>query len=101
MPFQPRIAIRVLSAVLLAGILTVSSAVLGHDGGITEQASVSSTGQGGNETSREAAISADGRFVAFASGATNLIAGDDNGTTDAFVRDRLLDTTERIPLHLV
>ena len=33
-------------------------------------------------------ISADGRFVAFASGATNLVAGDTNGTGDVFVRDR-------------
>src|SRR6476469_1693975 len=43
----------------------------------TEQVSISSTGQGGNELSRDAAISADGRFVAFVSGATNLVPGTD------------------------
>jgi Tol biopolymer transport system component len=42
------------------------------------------------------AISADGRFVAFPSDATNLVRGDTNGTTDIFVRDRLTGTTERV-----
>ena len=93
----PRRTIRLLSAGVLAGVLT-SSALSAHEGGITEQVSVSSTGQGGNEISRDAAISADGRFVAFVSGATNLVPGDDNGTPDAFVRDRVLDSTERIPM---
>ncbi|MCH7871972.1 MAG: PD40 domain-containing protein, partial [Planctomycetes bacterium] len=35
-----------------------------------------------------ASISADGRFVAFASGATNLVESDTNGAGDVFVRDR-------------
>ena len=39
------------------------------------------------------AISADGRFVAFESDATNLVPGDTNGV---FVRDRLKGTTERV-----
>ena len=34
------------------------------------------------------AVSADGRFVAFTSDATNLVAGDTNGIEDVFVRDR-------------
>jgi len=33
------------------------------------------------------AISSNGRFVAFASDATNLVAGDTNGSTDIFLRD--------------
>ena len=41
------------------------------------------------------AISADGRYVAFVSNATNLVPGDSNGATDVFVRDRLAGTTER------
>lgn len=41
-------------------------------------------------------ISADGRFVAFSSAASNLVAGDHNGTSDVFVRDRLRRTTELI-----
>jgi Tol biopolymer transport system component len=63
-----------------------------------EQISVRPDGFGGNGLSRDAAISADGRFVAFVSDATNLVAGDDNGTADVFVRDRLLEATERVPL---
>src|SRR6185436_5012987 len=39
------------------------------------------------------AISADGRFVAFASSASNLVAGDTNGTNDIFLRDRAAGTT--------
>ena len=42
------------------------------------------------------ALSADGRFVTFHSYATNLVAGDTNGTNDIFVRDRLNGTTERV-----
>lgn len=37
--------------------------------------------------SRDAAISADGRFVAFNSAATNLVPNDTNGSLDVFVRD--------------
>jgi Tol biopolymer transport system component len=41
------------------------------------------------------AISADGRLVAFQSAAPDLVAGDRNGMTDAFVRDIQLSTTVR------
>jgi len=37
------------------------------------------------------AVSFDGRYVAFASSATNLIAGDTNGVDDVFLRDTCLD----------
>ena len=37
-----------------------------------------------------ASLSADGRFVAFGSRATNLVSGDTNGTFDIFVRDTCL-----------
>lgn len=42
------------------------------------------------------AISADGRHVAFASSASNLVAGDTNGEQDVYVRDRVLGVTERV-----
>lgn len=42
------------------------------------------------------ALSADGRFVAFDSAATNLVAGDTNGRRDVFVYDRVLDHVERV-----
>jgi Tol biopolymer transport system component len=56
--------------------------------GSTERVSVSTTGGDGNGTTNFLSISADGRFVAFDSFATNLVSGDTNGKTDIFVRDR-------------
>ena len=55
--------------------------------------SVNSSGNQGNFGSISAVISADGRFVAFESNASNLVAGDTNGTSDIFVHDRLTNTT--------
>ena len=53
--------------------------------------SVSTAGVEGNGLSTAPAISGDGRFVAFASAAANLVAGDTNGLTDIFLRDRDTD----------
>ncbi len=41
-------------------------------------------------------LSADGRFVAFASFGADLVPGDTNGKQDVFVHDRVLGTTERV-----
>ena len=49
----------------------------------------------GNHASHRPAISADGRYVAFLSDATDLVFGDTNGFLDVFVRDRVSATTER------
>jgi len=64
--------------------------------GTTERVSVSSGGVQALGHSADAALSADGRFVAFQSGATNLVTGDTNGQFDIFLRDRQLGTTERV-----
>ncbi len=64
--------------------------------GTIERVSVSSAGGQADFESDEPAISPDGRFVAFSSNATNLVAGDTNGHWDVFVRDRALGTTERV-----
>jgi Tol biopolymer transport system component len=66
--------------------------------GMTERVSVSSTGGQADNSSGEASITPDGRFVAFTSSAANLVAGDTNGRQDVFVRDRVLRTTERVSL---
>lgn len=58
--------------------------------------SVSSSGEGGNKDSEDPAISADGRYIAFISAASNLVAGDSNGLEDVFVHDRQTATTKRI-----
>jgi Tol biopolymer transport system component len=63
---------------------------------MTERISVSSAGVQGNGGSFVGGLSADGRFVAFVSEATNLAAGDNNGEQDIYVRDRVAGTTSRV-----
>jgi Tol biopolymer transport system component len=53
----------------------------------TERVSESAAGAAGDGSSFTPSISDDGRFVAFRSAASNLVAGDDNGVPDIFVRD--------------
>lgn len=64
--------------------------------GTTERVSVASDGTQANALSGSPAISSDGRYVAFVSQASNLVAGDTNGFIDVFVRDRQSSTTERV-----
>ncbi len=63
--------------------------------GLTARVSVSTTGTQANGGSFFASISADGRWVAFHSSATNLVAGDTNARQDIFVHDRQLAQTTR------
>jgi Tol biopolymer transport system component len=62
--------------------------------GTTECVSVAADGGPANGWSLSPAISADGRFVAFDSEASNLVVGDTNGQPDVFVRDRQTGRTE-------
>jgi Tol biopolymer transport system component len=55
--------------------------------GRTTLASVGVGGVQGNQESRQGSISADGRFVAFNSYASNLLPGDTNNSPDVFLRD--------------
>lgn len=67
--------------------------------GTNEMISVSSAGVQGDAESGAPSVSADGRFVAFTSDATNLVAGPDtNGAliNDLYLRDRFTNTTTRI-----
>ncbi len=64
--------------------------------GQTTRASVAIGGAQGNGRSGFAKISADGRFVAFSSSATNLVAGDTNRVNDVFVHDRQTGQTTRV-----
>jgi Tol biopolymer transport system component len=65
--------------------------------GAIHRVSVSSTGvQGNGPAIGRPSISADGRYVAFGSGATNLVLSDQNGREDVFVRDRTTSTTVRV-----
>jgi Tol biopolymer transport system component len=64
--------------------------------GQTARVSVASDGTQGNESSGLSAISADGRYVAFDSYASNLATGDANGYKDVFVHDRQTSQTTRV-----
>jgi Tol biopolymer transport system component len=68
----------------------------GAQAGATTRASVSGSGQEANNISRSASISADSRFVAFWSYASNLVPDDTNGRPDVFVHDRLTGQTSRV-----
>jgi Tol biopolymer transport system component len=85
---------RLLLAVFAIGLCSVPAA----SGAVapTSRVSVSTAGAQANGHSLSAAISADGRFVAFYSSATNLVAGDTNGTRDVFLRDTQAGTTTRV-----
>lgn len=54
---------------------------------VTTRVSVGPDGVQGDDESYWPSISADGRYVAFSSRATNLVEGDDNDAWDVFVRD--------------
>ncbi|WP_139555793.1 DUF11 domain-containing protein [Methylotetracoccus oryzae] len=65
--------------------------------GETTRASIDSSGtQGDLSSGPEIALSADGRFIAFSSAASNLVPGDTNGERDFFVHDRNTRETKRI-----
>jgi archaellum component FlaF (FlaF/FlaG flagellin family) len=85
---------------LVPGDLTKTWDVFVHDrtSGTTECVSVASNGALGNQYSFRPFLSADGRYVAFSSLASNLVPGDTNGYYDVFVRDRVAGTTERVSL---
>src|SRR5215468_9146689 len=52
---------------------------------------------GGDSTTPS--VSADGRYVAFASTATNLVPGDTNQLSDIFVKDRQTGAIERVSVR--
>ena len=64
--------------------------------GITERVSLGPGNVQGSLDSVQPAISANGRFVAFYSYATNLVPGDTNIAADVFVRDRQTGMTRRV-----
>jgi Tol biopolymer transport system component len=69
-----------------------------RDTGETTRVSVTSDGSQVNAGSYGAAISADGRYVAFGSNASNLVSDDTNGVMDLFVHDRQTGQTQRVSI---
>ena len=68
--------------------------------GTTTRANVDSSGAQANGVSWQPSISGDGRYVAFESFASNLVAGDTNATSDIFVHDMTTGATTRVNLGL-
>lgn len=64
--------------------------------GITTRVSIASSGAQGDRQSGDPALSAEGRYVTFYSGATNLVSGDTNDKNDIFVHDRQTGATTRV-----
>jgi Tol biopolymer transport system component len=64
--------------------------------GTTERVSVDSFGVEGDMDSLVPTVSTDGRYVAFESSSTNLVADDTNGFEDIFVHDRATGATTRV-----
>jgi Tol biopolymer transport system component len=69
-------------------------------GGKTTRVSVAGRRVQANGTSSEPSLSANGRYLAFVSSATNLAQRDENDQADVFVRDLKLRTTKRISLGI-
>jgi Tol biopolymer transport system component len=62
--------------------------------GHIERVSIADDGIEANGSSEGASLSADGRYIAFASDASNLVNEDANGVVDVFVHDRQTDITQ-------
>ena len=92
-----RVAFTSLATNLLAGddngVADIYVKVLA-DGSVL-RASSNAAGVPGNGASSEPSLSSDGRYVAFVSAASNLVAGDDNGRSDVFVKDLLTGSIVR------
>ena len=63
--------------------------------GVTTRVSVASDGTAANDTPFFPSMSADGRYIAFVSWASNLVNEDTNGIPDVFVHDRQTGITTR------
>jgi Tol biopolymer transport system component len=92
------VAFQSLSRDLVDGDTNGSMDVFMHDRetGQTARVSVSSSGEEGNDISWSPRISADGRYVAFESIASNLVEGDTNEAWDVFRHDRHTGQTTRV-----
>ncbi len=87
---------RSLGVVVLLAAVLASPATPGAFLGTTTRVSVDSAGNEGNGRSSASSISANGRFVAFSSDASNLVPGDTNRVEDVFVHDRKTGITTRV-----
>ena len=86
---------------LVAGDTNEASEVFARDldDDSTERVSANADGGAPNKYCGSPDVSRDGRWVAFAGNATNLVDDDTNGVSDVFVRDRTRGSTERASVN--
>jgi WD40 repeat protein len=70
--------------------------VYDREAAVFEAINLAPDGSIGNDASFMPRLSADGRYVAFVSRASNLVPGDEGGWVDVFVRDRITGSTWRV-----
>jgi len=70
--------------------------IFNRNDGSTTRISVGPNDEGGDGMSSDPSMSPDGRFVAFWSGATNLVPDDTNGKRDIFLYDRDAGSLARV-----
>jgi Tol biopolymer transport system component len=87
---------------LASGIFTKTDNIFVHNNtsGVTERVTVGWDGSEPSDGSQNPSLSADGRYVAFDSHASNLVPWDENGVGDVFVRDRKTNRTLRVSEEL-
>ncbi len=97
--FTSLILVRLVVAAPLAASLLHGTPVAAQVGEIeTALVSVTSDEEGASTSSRDPAISADGRYVVFATLAA-LESGDTNDTEDVYLRDRATGVTKRVSIR--
>lgn len=78
------------------GSAVVAPSVSGAAGAVTARLSLNLDGLDPDDSSFEPSITPDGRYVAFASDASDLVPGDENFSTDVFVLDTQTGEIERV-----
>jgi Tol biopolymer transport system component len=86
--------VMLIAAVVVTSLAAGSAASASH--GSTSRVSVAIDGGDTSGNSNWASVSADGRFVAFSSWASNLVPNDTNDQSDIFVRDLVTGTTRLV-----
>ena len=94
--FRAAIIVAIAIAFLPSVVHTQLNAADDHHRRRFELVSLSNDGAQASNDNDLASISADGRYVAFASIAENLVPDDTNFFSDVFVRDRETNTIERV-----
>jgi Tol biopolymer transport system component len=91
-----RIPLFVTGLTLLAALLVVNTTGASSSVTTITRVSVDSDGTQSDGFSYYPSLSADGRYVAFVSDASNLVSGDTNGDSDVFVHDTQTGVTTRV-----